>query len=93
MWDRPTSLAGAFPDLEIEAMKQLRRFAPALVGGLATLPLASHAVYTAPTSFTSAITDATEAVGVLAGALIGVAAAAVVIMIALKYVKRIKGAG
>lgn len=73
---------------------QLRRLAPALAGGAAlssTFP--AFAVYTAPASFTSAVTDATEAVGVLAGALIGVAAAGVVIFIAYKMVKRIKGAG
>jgi hypothetical protein len=50
------------------------------------------AQYTAPAAFTGAVGDATDAVGVLAAALIGVAAAAVVIMIALKYVKRIRSA-
>jgi hypothetical protein len=73
---------------------QLRRFAPALAGLGAVLSTApAWAVYTAPAAFTTAISDSTEAVGVLAAALIGVAAAAVVIMIALKYVKRIKSAG
>jgi len=73
---------------------QLRRLAPALAGLVslaATAP--AFAVYTAPAAFTTAISDSTEAVGVLAAALIGVAAAAVVIMIAVKYVKRIKGVG
>ena len=73
---------------------QLRRFAPALIGAT-TLGSVSpaFAAFTAPAAFTTAVSDATEAVGVLAGALIGVAAAAVVIMIVYKYVKRVKGAG
>jgi hypothetical protein len=72
---------------------QLRRYLPVLAGGgVLGFTLPAMAVYTAPAAFTTAITDSTEAVGVLAGALIGVAAAAVVIMIALRFVKRIKGA-
>lgn len=71
-------------------MHQLRRFAPAAVG---LLPLSAFAQYTAPAAFTSAVSEATDAVGVLAGALIGVAAAAVVIMLVIKYTKRIKSAG
>lgn len=69
---------------------QLRRIGAGL--GASMLPLAAFAQYTAPAAFTDAVADSTEAVGVLAGALIGVAAAAVVIMIALKYVKRVKSA-
>jgi len=60
--------------------------------GALALTAPAFAVYTAPAAFTTAVTDAEEAVGVLAGALIGVAAAAVVIMIALKYVKKIRSA-
>lgn len=73
---------------------QVKRYLPALAG-ITSLGLAApaFAAFTAPAAFTTAVADATEAVGVLAAALIGVAAAAVVIMIALKYVKRIKGAG
>lgn len=88
----PTTAPAVSGDQMEVAMKQLRRFAPAALGVLGSFPLASHAVYTAPAAFTTAVADSTEAVGVLAGALIGVAAAAVVIMIALKYVKRVKSA-
>jgi hypothetical protein len=76
-------------------MKQVRRYLPALAVpalGLSSITPA-FAAFTAPAAFTGAISDATEAVGILAGALIGVAAAAVVIMIVYKYVKRVKGAG
>lgn len=60
--------------------------------GAVALTAPAWAVYTAPAEFTTAITDSTAAVGVLAGALIGVAAAAVVVMIAVKYVKKIRSA-
>jgi len=73
---------------------QIRRFLPALVGTTSALSLSpAFAAFTAPAAFTTAVADATEAVGVLAGALIGVAAAGVVIMLVMKYVKRIRGAG
>jgi len=71
----------------------LRRYLPVLAGaGVLGSSFPAFAVYTAPAAFTTAVADASEAVGVLAGALIGVAAAAVVIMIALKYVKKIRSA-
>jgi hypothetical protein len=73
---------------------QIRRFLPALVGTTSALSLSpAFAAFTAPAAFTTAVADATEAVGVLAGALIGVAAAGVVIMLVMKYVKRIRSAG
>ena len=73
---------------------QIRRFLPALVGTSSALSLSpAFAAFTAPAAFTTAVADATEAVGVLAGALIGVAAAGVVIMLVMKYVKRIRSAG
>jgi len=73
---------------------QIRRFLPALVGVGSALSLSpAFAAFTAPAAFTTAVADATEAVGVLAGALIGVAAAGVVIMLVMKYVKRIRSAG
>ena len=68
---------------------QLRRLAP--LAGLVSLSPA-FAAYTAPAAFTTAVADATDAVGVLAAGLIGVSAAAVVIMIAVKYVKKIRSA-
>lgn len=72
-------------------MNKLRFALPALAGLASVSP--AFAAYTAPAAFTTAVSDATEAVGILAGALIGVAAAAVVVMIALKYVKKIRSAG
>lgn len=42
--------------------------------------------------FTDAVTEATTKVTAYAGALVGLAAVAVVFMIAVKYVKKIKGA-
>lgn len=45
-----------------------------------------------PAAFTTAVTDATTDGAAMAVALLGVAAAVVVVMIALKFVKRIKGA-
>jgi len=42
--------------------------------------------------FTAAVTDATAKVTTYAGALVGLAAVAVVFMIGVKYVKKIKGA-
>lgn len=53
-------------------------------------PVLAFAQSTDP--FTTAITDATEKVEEYAAALVGVAAVAVVFMIAVKYVKKIKGA-
>lgn len=71
-----------------------RRYLPALVGAVSGLSLSpAFAAFTAPAAFTTAIADSTEAVGVLAAALIGVAAAGVVVMIVVKYVKRIRSAG
>jgi hypothetical protein len=42
--------------------------------------------------FTAAMTDATSKVTTYAGALVGLSAVAVVFMIGVKYVKKIKGA-
>lgn len=73
-------------------MKKLRFAVPALAG-LASITTPAMAAFTAPAAFTTAVSDATEAVGVLGAALIGVAAAGVVLGIVVKYVKRIRGAG
>lgn len=61
--------------------------------GLAALGLASSfgALAAPPAAFTTAVTDITADGATMAGALVGVAAAIVVIMIALKFVKRLKG--
>lgn len=45
-----------------------------------------------PASFTTAVTDVTTDGAAMAGALVGVAAAIVIVMIAMKFVKRLKGA-
>lgn len=55
-------------------------------------PLSAFAVVTAPTEFTTAKTDAIEAAGLAVAALLGVAAASVIGMIFVKYVKKIRGA-
>jgi len=46
----------------------------------------------APASFTAAVTSVTASGIAMAGALVGVAAAVVVVMIAMKFVKRLRGA-
>ncbi len=58
---------------------------------LMSSPLAWAAV-TVPAEFTATKTDAVEATGLAAGAMIAVAAAGVVIGIFVKYVKRFRGA-
>jgi len=73
---------------------QIRRLLPALVGTTSALSLSpAFAAFTAPAAFTTAVADATEAVGILAAALIGVAAASVVVLMVVKYVKKIRSAG
>lgn len=54
--------------------------------------LVGSALADVPAAYTTAIADATADGAEMAGALLGVAAAIVVVMIALKFVKRIKGA-
>lgn len=67
------------------------RFAiPALAGSLLALPGLTFAAV--PESFTTAVTAVTADGAAMAGALVGIAAAVVAVMIALKFVKRIKGA-
>jgi len=61
-----------------------------LLAGLSALAGSTFAAV--PTAYTEAITDATTDGAAMAGSLLGVAAAIVVVMIALKFVKRIKGA-
>jgi len=62
----------------------------ALLGGLSAV--AGSVLAEVPAAYTTAIADATADGAEMAGALLGVAAAIVVVMIALKFVKRIKGA-
>lgn len=59
-------------------------------GSLALLP--GLALAQVPAAFTTAITDATADGAAMAAALIGLAAAVVVVMIGVKFVKRIRGA-
>ena len=61
----------------------------ALVTGLSLA--SASALADVPTAFTTAVTDITTDGAAMAGALVGVAAAIVVVMIALKFVKRLKG--
>lgn len=73
---------------------QVRRLLPALAGVSSALTLSpAFAAFTAPAAFTTAVADSTEAVGILAAALIGVAAASVVVLMVVKYVKKIRSAG
>jgi hypothetical protein len=44
-----------------------------------------------PVAFTTAVTDVTADGAAMAGALVGVAAAVVIVMIAVKFVRRLKG--
>lgn len=62
----------------------------ALVMGLS---LASASAFAdVPAAFTTAVTDITTDGAAMAGSLVAVAGAIVVVMIALKFVKRLKGA-
>ena len=61
----------------------------ALVTGLSLA--SASALADVPTAFTTAVTGITTDGAAMAGALVGVAAAIVVVMIALKFVKRLKG--
>jgi len=63
----------------------------ATLGSLALFS-AGSAFAAVPAAYTDAIDDATTDGAAMAGSLLGVAAAIVVVMIALKFVKRIKGA-
>lgn len=60
--------------------------------GLLALALPGLAFAQVPAAFTTAVADATTDGAAMAGALIGVAAAIVVVMIGVKFVKRIRGA-
>ncbi|MDM0027770.1 hypothetical protein [Variovorax saccharolyticus] len=65
------------------------------LGGLAALsaslvPMLSHAA--AAEAFTTAITSTTADVGTYGAALVGVGAVGVGFMIAIKYIKKIRGA-
>lgn len=66
---------------------------PALLGALAlVLSGAARADGEAAAAFTSAITTATSSVNTFGAALVGLAAVGLVFMIAIKYVKKIRGA-
>ncbi len=69
-------------------MQQL--FKRAGLGALALSP--SLALAQVPAAFTTAVADATTDGAAMAAALIGIAAAIVVVMIGVKFVKRIRGA-
>lgn len=66
-----------------------RSYEKAAVGSLIAL---SSAVALADDPFTAAMADATTKVGTYAAALVGLSAVGVGFMIAVKYVKKIKGA-
>lgn len=90
----PGPVPGRFPRCERVAMRNLSlKYGPrvaafsTLLGGFVGSALAA-----VPAAFTDAIDDATTDGAAMASALLGVAAAVVIVMIALKFVKRIKGA-
>jgi len=60
--------------------------------GLGLAGLAGSALADVPASFTTAVTDVTADGAAMAGSLVGVAAAVVIVMIAVKFVKRLRGA-
>lgn len=62
------------------------------LGALGFSGLVGSSFAAVPEAYTTAITSATTDGAAMAGSLLGVAAAIVVVMIALKFVKRIKGA-
>lgn len=68
------------------------KFARLSAIGTGLVLLAGQSFAAVPEAYTDAITDATTDGAAMAGSLLGVAAAIVVVMIALKFVKRIKGA-
>jgi hypothetical protein len=88
------SVAGAVSSVEGVAMRNLSlKYGPRLAAlGGAGLALVGQAQAAVPAAFTDAIDDATTDGAAMAGSLLGVAAAVVIVMIALKFVKRIKGA-
>lgn len=60
-------------------------------GALVLLGAPLAALAQVPAAFTTAVTDATADGAAMATALVGVAAAVVVVMIAVKFVKRLRG--
>lgn len=60
-------------------------------GALVLLGAPLAALAQVPSAFTTAVTDATADGAAMATALVGVAAAVVVVMIAVKFVKRLRG--
>lgn len=72
-----------------EAVFRQRAARPLGLGAVGALG-SSVALAEVPAAFTSAVTDITTNGTAMAGALVGVAAAVVVVMIALKFVKRLK---
>lgn len=74
------------------AMRNLSlKYGPRLAAlGAGVLPVVSFAEV--PAAFTGAITDATADGAAMAVALLGVTAAVVLVMIGIKFIKRIKGA-
>jgi len=84
----PDAVPGRSPRFLGVFMRNVRSLG--LLAGLSALAGSSFAAV--PAAYTTAITDATTDGAAMAGSLLGVAAAIVVVMIALKFVKRIKGA-
>lgn len=66
--------------------KQIRVLVPT------ALLLGSAGAMAQVAAFTDAVTNATTNIGVFGAALVGLAAVGVVFMIAIKYVKKIRGA-
>ena len=68
-------------------MNMMKKIGVAAVG-----VLASVGAFAADTAFTTAVTTITADVTSYAGALVGIAAVGVGFMVAVKYVKKIRGA-
>ena len=71
----------------------MRKYLESAVAAAAALPVAAMASAPSATeAFTTAIGTATTNVGTFAAALVGLSAVGVAFMIAVKYVKKIRGA-
>jgi hypothetical protein len=74
---------------EFVMFQSINRTRAVVVSSLLALPVMAFAQ---ADPFTTAVTDATTKVGTYGAALVGLAAVGVVFGIAIKYVKRIRGA-
>jgi outer membrane lipoprotein-sorting protein len=74
-------------------LTSIKNRAIALQAAAAVLLLSATGAFAQATDpFTTAMTEATSKVGTYAAALVGLSAVAVIFMIAMKYIKKIRGA-